>query len=102
MPSIDPEVFYRFLNRLTSADYEHLQQIAQSHELDVCPLVEALRKVPRDAAWFDVTPYTNDPRHFSAKFRSDVGPQFMSGGGEVRPDGVMRSWSLVVGEFTAK
>jgi hypothetical protein len=99
---IDYQVFSRFLERLTDEDHARLREIKQSHYLETCPLVEMLRDQPRDPSWFDATPYENDPRHFSAHFRSDVGPQYMSGGGEVRPDGVMRSWSLVVGEFHAR
>lgn len=99
MPRIDIAVWQRFCERLTSDDYTRLQEIAGTHELDHCPLVEALRKVPREPEWYDVSAYVGDPRRCSAYFCNEHGPQVQSGGGEARPDGVMRTWSAVAGEF---
>jgi len=96
---LDYEVFVRLCERITSDELDRLAELKRSHRLESCPLVELLRDVPRNPSWYDVTPYENDPRHFSATFRSPLGPQTMSGGGEVRPDGVMRTWSCVSGEF---
>lgn len=86
---------------MTDAQYDAFLRIQQGHVLERCPLVELMRTVPRDEAWFDADPYRGGHR-CSAVFARTLGPQAVMGGGEVRPDGVLRKWEAISGEFTLK
>jgi hypothetical protein len=86
---------------VTNDQYDTFVRIQQAHVLEHCPFVETLRGVPRDEAWFDADPYRGGHR-CSAVFTRTLGPQTVAGGGEVRPDGVLRKWEAISGEFTCK
>lgn len=98
----DYVMFAELCARFTPSDQARLRALEQANHLKVCPVVEALRGVPREPEWFDVSPYQHDKRRFSATFLKPFGNQMVGGGGEARPDGVMRAWAYVAGEFETK
>lgn len=102
MTWVNYQVYSRFMERWTDEDRARLKQIERDNVLERCPLVEQLREEPRDAKWFDVAAYIGELGRFSATFVRSPGNQVVCGGGEVRPDGVMKRWEYVAGEFEAR